>query len=632
MVMEAIRNQAASFMVKTLLTLLVLSFAAWGIGDYLTGSNQDPVAVVNGQGISPNEFARAYDERMRQIRQMTNGQVTKEMAEMLGVKSQVLQSLVNRRLVSSAVRDLSLTVSPDNLQRVIQTNPAFQADGQFNMTLYTRVLSQQRMSPEMYERRLAAAIADSQLESAARTPPPVPAILVDAAYRLENETRKAVIWTLDPKVMEPRVTVTAGVLEKYLADNANAFMTQTKVKLHYALLNADSVRDEIKVPEEEVLAHYEENQASFMKKETRAARHILVRSDGGDEADKKALAKIKKVQALLQGGRSFESAAKEFSDDPSGQQGGDLGTFGRGMMVGPFEEVAFSLKAGEVSDVVKTDFGYHLIRVDQINAGKTKSLEESRPLIEAKIAERMAQDAVFERAGVLEDQLFTSGDLPAIAKDLNLRFKTMNFFARGEPRLGGVETEQKFLEAAFSLPKGDLSPMIELPDGQFLAIQVLDRQEARPQTMEEAGDAVKNAYVAAEARALAKKRMEELLAALKSGTEPEEKEGVVKITPPPFKPGADGLPGVHAQARRAAFGLNLEQPVHGEVIGGGAGLSLVKLLEINAADPAKMDAATRADITKKLAQEMEQDYMTAFLAGLRSGAKIELNQEVLDRF
>ena len=634
--LNVMRRSANTWVIKGLLILVALSFVVWGVGDYVNSQNQLPVAEASGWSISSREFARAYEDEFNGMRQRFGDGLDKKTAELLGLKQRTLNALINRHLILAAGRDMRLTVSPDQLRRNIAANPAFARGGEFDNDRYQQLLRSNRLTPQEFEARLAADIIAGQLQGSVGVAMAVPEILIEDAYALEHEQRVVAVMSLDPEQLTEKIPAADADLKGYLEENQSRYMTPTRVKVRHVVLGPDSVRAAVKVSEEERLAFYEEHAAEFLREERRQARHILVRTNDKTDA-RTALERIQAAKKRIDGGEAFEAVAKVVSEDVSAQQGGDLGEFTPGMMVKAFDDVAFSLPVGQVSDPVQTDFGYHLIRVDRILPREAKTVEQVAGEIDGRITERKAQELVYERSVILEDQLFASGELKAIAGDLNLHYAETGLIER-EKRAGlkGVELEERFLDAAFATGKGDMSALIELDDGRFFALEVTDRQEPAPKTLDDATvrQEVEKAYKRQVAREAAKKEMERVLKALADG---EAWEAVLKSHPAlrsetlePF-PRTGGQKGASPPVRDAAFRLKLDKPDFPEVIEDISQFKVLRLKEIQPADPKGLEAAAK-DLQPKLLDSLGREQLTAYLNGLWKGAGIQVHQEVLDRF
>lgn len=632
--LNVMRRSANTWVIKLLLIFIALSFTIWGVGDYVNKENQMPVAEADGWAIYSREFAVAYDNEFNRMRERFGGSLDKKTAEVLGLKQRTLNALINRHLILSAGRQLRLTVSPDGLRHSIAGNKVFSTNGQFDSERYRLLLRNNRLTPREFEGQLVDDIIADQIQQVVGTAIGLPDVLVADTYRLKNEKRVVTTLTLKPQTLESDIKPTEEELASFLKAHIDRFMTTAQVKVHYVVLNADSVRDSVAVTEEEIQKFYEENLGEFKREEKRKVRHILVKTGSG-VSESQALTKINQAKKRLDSGDSFQMVAKDVSEDVSAAQGGDLGEFGRGMMVKPFEKVAFSLGVGKVSKPVKTQFGYHLILVDAIVSGEIKSVEQVSAEIKGRIVQNKAVDLVYDRSITLEDQLFASGDLKAISGDLNLRYKETDWMKREDAsKYKDIERESKFMDAAFSTVKGELSPLVELANGQFFALQVVEKKNPAPKVLEVVREEVTQAYKKDKADDQARELLDKALKMLVDGKSWEEAikvhKSLVSGTSKPFtRDGGKGSPS--PAIRSAAFKLSLKNALHANVIEGQPELTLVKLSEIQPADPKGLEKASKT-LAPKLKETLGREQVSAFLSGLRQQAGIKINQEVLDRF
>ncbi|MBF0179983.1 MAG: SurA N-terminal domain-containing protein [Magnetococcales bacterium] len=630
--LNVLRRSANNILVKILLGLLTLSFVVWGVDNFTNVKPQAPIVEASGWNIGPQEFTAAYENEFQRLRERYGPTLDKKTAELLGLKMRTLNSLISRHLLLSAAADLRLTVSPDALRRMINENPAFQENGRFSKDRYEIILRNNRLSPREFENQLISDIIIEQLRRTAGTPVAIPAPLVEDIFAMENEQRIAQTLVLQPKSLEETIPANDEDLTGHMRKTPQNYMTPVKVKLRYAVLNADSVRDQVKVTDEEIKEFYNDHLKEYQKPETRQARHILAKIDDKQDAEA-ATTKIQRAQERLKKGESFAEVAKALSDDATASLGGDLGEFGKGVMAAPFETAAFALEAGKVSEPVTTEFGVHLLLVEKINPATTTPLEKATLEIRGRIVETKAKDLVYERSVTLEDQLFASGNLAAIAKDMNLRYKESDWISRDSADRSGVELDEKFLSAAFATQKGSLSPLTETANNQFVAMEVVDRQDPVPMTLEQARKELLRDYRQERAKEEAHKIMKEVVKKLDEGQPAESLTAMhpqlrLTTTSPFTRESQDKELG--PVTRDVAFKLRMERPNHAEVIDDGNRLVALRLIKIIEAKPEDFKKA-EPELRKRLEESLGQEQLTAYLNGLWGKANIRMHQEVLDR-
>ncbi len=632
--LKVLRNSANSWLIKVLMLILALSFAIWGVGDYVNRQMNQPVVVIDDWELSQQRFAEAYERDFREFKQAMGGNFDKKMADMFGLKQKTLGKYINRYLIKDNAQSLSMAVSPKMLRDRINQSPAFRTNGKFDMKRYDIVLRDHGTSPKEYEFQMSTDLMMQQLEQAMRIVPHVSELDLRGIYDLYYQQRMVEVLSLDPSKLEKAITPDEKSLKDYLEVHQNEFMTPPKVKLRYVVLNAESVRQEITISEDEIQAYYTEYPEEFNTKETRRLRHILRLSDKKNLDAAKEQALLKEAREKIMAGLSFEEAAKQYSEDPSASQGGDLGDVPRGMMVAPFEKAAFALSKGAVSQIVKTQFGWHLIKVEDIAPGGKKSLAEAKAEIRDKILARKSIDAIYKKSEVLEDQIYGSGDLLAMSKDMNLRFKETDFLARGDKKLRGVEKDEKFLSAAFSTKKGELSNLLELSGDRFGVLQVLDTKASRPRTLEEAREELLVLVKQERARTQAMEIMNKALETLdkdgdweKAATAHAE---ISRQTSGAFslRKGDEKLSN-HLQ--KAAFRLQPNQPLIAQVLESETGFHILRLKKTIPADPNGFEKE-KLILTQYMQQNLEQEQFASFMLALRSNKEIKYNADVLKQF
>lgn len=632
--LNVMRRGANSLVVKILLGLIALSFVVWGVGDDISRPSQVPLVKADRWSVTTHEFSQAYEDEYQRLQQQFGGALDKKTAEMFGLKQRALIQLIDQRLLQEAAHQLRLTISPDVIRRSIAENPLFQINGTFDKNRYELLLRNNRLSPREYEAKLTNDLLLNQLRQVVGLFPFSPEILVKDSFELTRETREIQTLALHSADLEKEINPTDEILQTYLTTHQDQFMTPVQVKVRHVLLSADSVRKEVTASDEEILAFYDENRDRYLQPETREARHILVKvtDKNGDDT---ARAKIEAARQRIQAGEAFADVAQAVSEDISAAQGGSLGTFGRGMMVGPFEDVVFSLPQQQLSEPVKTPFGYHLILVDQIHPEKTLPLAEVKEQIRPLIVEKKAASIVYERSITLEDQLYASGDLQGVASDLDLHYRETDFFSPSDQdKLVGIEKEKAFQDAAFSTPKGEISPVIELSDNRFFSLEVVDRQDPQPQILNNAREPILAAYRREKAKEMAGKILQEAKDRLAKGepweTVAQHHAKIVNQTSAPFEREGTGPNLPSSPVRAVAFKLTLDKPDYQDLIVEREGFVLVRLLKIIPADP-KTYETEAPTLRENLQRSLGFEQLEAYLNGLRGRADIRINQALLNK-
>ncbi len=478
-------------------------------------SAENAVATIGGEKISPQQFEAAHRERLEQLRQALGSNFDAKVFDTPAARAAILDSLLaERALAREAVRD-GVVISEARLREVIGSVPAFQQDGKFSYERYKTLLAAQGMNEFVFEQRVRDDLLRQTLLQAVEQSALVPRAVLDRINRLGEEQREVRLLRFDPKDYTARVTVTDEAIDAYYKNNRAQFEIPESVKAEYLVLSLDDVAGQIAVPEAELKAYYEQNQARFGEPEQRRASHILLTAGEGGSAKDKAGAK-KLAEELLAKLRanpnSFAQLAKEYSKDPgSAANGGDLGFFGRGMMVKPFEEAAFKLKEGEISDVVESDFGYHIIRVTAIKPAQVKPYEQVRAEIEKDYRRQQAQKKFAEAVEQFTNTVYEQSDsLKPAADKLKLAIQTADRVTRdGLPAKPGAPQifTPRVLQALFSdegINKKRNTEAIEVAPNTFVSARVVEHRPATLRPLAEVRDAIKARVQQQEAARLAR--------------------------------------------------------------------------------------------------------------------------------
>jgi peptidyl-prolyl cis-trans isomerase D len=490
--------------IQVFLGLIALTFATWGIESYTRfRGSADAVASVNGLEIPRREFEDELRRQQEQLRQMFGASFNADAFDTPEARKLLLEGLVSQRLVSSVAMKSHLTVSDEMLAEVISSIPAFQEGGQFSKTAYASVLRSQNppLSPAQYENRLRHDLAVQQLMLAVGGAAIPSRTVSDRLMALESQKREVSEARITAQQFLPQVKIDDAKLKEYYDANSAEFRRPERVRAEYVMLSADQLARNEQVSEADLKAAYQQRLAQLTDAEQRRASHILVKTK--DEADKVS-AELKKNP------NRFADLAKKESQDPgSAEKGGDLGWFGRGMMVKPFEEAVFGMKQGETSGPVQSDFGYHIIRVTGVRAAKAKSFEEARPEIEADLKKSRAGKRFNEAADTFTNMVYEQSDsLKPVAERFKLPVQTTGWIVKSAAQELGALDNPKLLAALFSpeaIQSKRNTDAIEVAPATLVAARVIEHQPAAQRSLDEVKQELSEMLRRREATALAQK-------------------------------------------------------------------------------------------------------------------------------
>ncbi|MES2185761.1 MAG: SurA N-terminal domain-containing protein [Pseudomonadota bacterium] len=524
---EFIRKHNKIMMVLMFL-LIIPSFVLFGIDGYRKSAEKGAtVAEVDGHGITQGEWDAAHQANVERIRAQ-NPTADAKLLDGPEARYATLENLLHERVLQVAANKANLAPSDAQLARVLQQDPNIaamrDATGKLDVAQYRAVLAAQGMTPEGYEARVRADLALRQLQdSVAGTAFATPA-QADVALNAFFEKRDIQVALFKPQDFAAQVTASDADLETYYKDHQAQFRLPEQASVEYVVLDMDAVKKTVAVSEQDLRTYYEQNQAMLAGKEERRASHILITAAKDAPAADRAKAKARAQEilaAVRKNPAQFAELAKKNSQDTgSAVQGGDLGFFPRGAMVKPFEDTVFAQKKGDISDLVESDFGYHIIQLTDIKAAKQPSFEEVRAKLEGDLRQQEAQKKFAEAAETFTNTVYEQADsLKPVADKLKLTIQTASGVARiPAPGVTGALATPRLLEALFApdaTEKKRNTEAVEIGPNQLASARIVQYTAARTPAFADVRDKVRTQLVAQRAAELARKQGEAKLAAWK---------------------------------------------------------------------------------------------------------------------
>ena len=473
----AINERIKGWLGIFIIFLIAIPFALWGIESYVGGADEQFVAVIDGTEISTGRFDRDVSSlRQGYIRD------DRPIPEDSQLKQDAIDRIINTTVLENVVEtqgyQISDRVLADNMRRL------FSVDGQFDADRYQRTLEAQGMTAPMFENLYRSELRVNQHRNAIGSSAIVPVSEVRRLLELQQQVREIRWLTLRIDTLIGDVEISDEEIQGFYEENMKRFMTDEKVIVEYVDLSADTISN-IEIDEANVRNRYEDYVAQQKQREERKVSHILLTTD--DDADA-ALEKIEELRSQLQDGADFAALAKEFSQDPgSAEEGGDLGWVGTGQMVKPFEDALFTLEPGTVSDVVSTEFGYHLIKVDDVRSSDVVAFEDKADELREQLRREEVDSVMYDLSELMANTAYENLDsLEPVAEVLDLPVQTSEQFTRNAGN--GIGRFFDVRQAAFSdavLQQGENSELIELAPDQMLVLRVKDYEEATPMPIDE---------------------------------------------------------------------------------------------------------------------------------------------------
>jgi peptidyl-prolyl cis-trans isomerase D len=459
------RNNAGSWIIKFIFGIIIIVFCFWGVGSY-RDQKINRVAVVNGEAITIDSYNSAYNSMLRELRQRYGNKLNDQTLKMFNLKKRAVDQIINNSLLLYESKRLGFQVTDKELSDSIRNISAFQVDSVFNMRTYNAVLNANRLTPETFEASHKQSLLIEKLTS----------FVTSSVKVSEPELKQFINWAnasvkVDYVLFNPEkykdIKPTNKQIKTYFNENKDDYKTDPLLKVRYIRFNPASYK--LELTEQEILDYYDSNMQEFETEKTVEARHILIKlkSDAGEEAVNKAKINILEILEKAKNGDDFATLAKKYSECPSKDRGGHLGTFTRTSMVKPFADEAFSMEQGQISDPVRTDFGWHIIKVENVNPASTRSFEQAKTDIRKKLTERKTKNAAYDQAEAVYEDAYQYQNLEQVAKDRELKIETTQYFTKKGPEKG-ILRPGKFASLAFKLPVSEISEIEFLDDGYYI--------------------------------------------------------------------------------------------------------------------------------------------------------------------
>ena len=622
---DAVRNNKK--IVQVFLALITLPFAFFGVESYVRNvGTGDDVAKVGDVKITQRQFQQALREQQERLRAQTGGQFDAKLLDTPEARKTILDDLVDQRLLMLEASRNKMFASDEAIRRAIAGIDAFKVDGRFSSERYGAALAAQGMTPAGFEAQLRQDLTLQQLAGAVGQSGLMARAVGDRILAMQTEKREVQEFRIGLDAYLDKVRLADDAARKFYDANGKQFETPEQARAEYVVLSMETIGAQLTVSDAEIKAWYDGHKERFAQPEERRASHILIASEklGKDKARAKAeeiLVEIRKNPA------GFADLARKNSDDPgSAAKGGDLGFFGRGMMVKPFEEATFKLKDGEVSGIVESDFGFHIIKLTGIHEGKEKPLAEVKGEIEAELKKTAASRKFAEAAEAFSNLVYEQSDsLKPAADKFNLTVQQSGWLGRQANPAAGPLGNEKVLAALFgedSLKNKRNTEAVEVAQNTLVAARILEYMPAAQQPFDGVRNTIETMLRRQEAQAMAVKDGGARLEALKKG------EDGIAWGPPKSVSRLDPRQ-IPPPAAPAVFRMETGKlPSYAGVVLPGSGFALFKLSKVDAG--AALDDARRQALMRQLATLSMQEDVQGYLAALRSRYKVEINKAALE--
>lgn len=637
--LDLIRKKQKTFIVKFVFWVIIAAFIGtiflvWGRGrdqkDQLTVA-----ARVNDTKISFDEFRITYNNLYNIYRNLYADAFSPKMEEDLQLTRQSINMLIDQALLLEKAAEMGIKVSKDEVVSAIAGVEAFQVDGSFNRDRYIEVLSYQRMTPENFEEMQRRQMLVNRVRAQIQGQVQVTDTDVVEEFRRNNEKINLEYLAFDPRNFSDKVEIAAAAVENYYAENKEQYRVGEQAALEYVEVSAEKLRDEIEPTDEELERYYQRNLNKFAIDEQVQARHIFIRvpQDASTEVRKKKRAQAQKLLAQIDGD-NFASIAKQKSDDAeSAAEGGDLGYFKRNTLDPDFEKAAFSLEVGTVSDVVEGASGFHIIQVtDHVQAGY-KPLKQVRSQVTEGFVKEQSVKLAYEKAIDAYNMNRKQGGIVGAAQQLGLSPLKSGLFSRQEP-VGGIGDAPELNSKAFSVAEGKMIKPLKVGDKVVLA-QVAERKPSYIPELEQVRTRVEEKVRLQAAQEMAQQHAAQALEALQGGATIDDvaTERATLDETGLFAHNLGGvIPGIgpHNKLTEAAFSLSIKEPLSPEVYQQGNVFYVVKLKQIQPADPSALNQEESDALEAQVRQRKQEKALQEVLDEMRAEADITIAPSILN--
>lgn len=631
--LQIIRDKITGWVASVFLGVIALVFVFWGVDFQSTTGNF--AAKVNGEKIAAETVRRAWQQRQSQLQQMMRSELPPEM-----VKSQqqaMMDEFIRSSLLSQRAEKFGYRVSDEALAQRILEFPELQVDGKFSRDRYAMLLRQQGRTEPQFESELRSDLTVRQMQAGVVESAFLAPYDLDRRFALEKQERELDYALIPTSEFADKIVVTDEQIQSWYDAHKDDYLLPETVDLQYIELTRAKAEAGVTVTENDLKDYYEQVKERFESPERRHARHILITADEG-VSDAAAEKKATELAASAKGGADFAQLAKDNSKDPgSAAQGGDLGWAQRGMFVGPFEDALFSMTPGEIRGPIKTQFGYHVIRLEEIEPGKVRPFDEVRSEIEAEYRKDRSQTIFYDESQKLADLAFTSlTELDSVAKATGLPVKTITGFTREGG--GELDADPGVIEAAFSdevLEQGRNSPIVTVGEDRALVLRVANHKPAEPRPLADVRAQIEAQLKAQAARdAAAKKGMDALVklqqgaawgtVATETGLKPVGKRFVVRqdsVVPPAV---------VRAAFAAPSAGVSEAKPYYGSVTTEDGNYAVFALSGVRSGDPSTEPATDRLARKRRAEQQSGNEEFAAYVAEAERNAKIVRNEKAFE--
>ncbi len=626
MFITMLRRHTKGIMIKVMIGLIAVVFIFWGVYSFRE-RHGSKIAYINGDLITGQEYEAVYRDMLEALQKQYREYWNDNLIKVFRLRQRALETLIRKRLISQEAARLGLRITDDEVADAILTHPAFQVNGEFDEGRYRSLLRYNRMETADFESGIKLELLGQKVHQYIKSFFPLTDMEIENYYSYQKEKINIGFLSLDPQDFKGKIEIKQEEKEEYFEENKEKYRISDRIKIAYLTLDPTNFVDKATISEKEISDFYELNQERFKDPKQVKARHILFKvppdAPESEEANAKdrALAILKRVRD----GEDFAALAKEYSQDPTASKGGDLGYLERGQLAKPLEELAFTLKTGEIGGPVRTPSGWHIVNVEEIKDASIKTLPEVRDQIEETLRKDISQDLAHERALSLMDQMPYDIELATYAAQHGLTGKESDYFPKDGtiPVLGG---DERLKESINSLEMGEVSEVIEHKD-KFYIIQVVDIKDSYIPKISDVSEKLNKDFMDHISLVAAKREAEGYLEELKGGADWSElaKKESLKTEEAGFFSRGESIPkiGFAPSLYEAAFSLSSQKRYPDDVFEVNKKVYVIRWVnrkDINREDFNK----EKKDFKQALLLTKERRISNAWLESIKEEAEIKI--------
>ena len=635
--LDLLRKKAQSPLIQGVILIIVLVFVFWGVGSSYRGSI-NAVATVNDEAIPYEAFQKTYEQLATQYRDQFGGNLPKGLLESLDLEGQTLEQLIQRTLLRQGAREMGIMVSDLEVQQAVEKMEAFRTNGIFDVQQYKNIISSSGMTPTSFENTMRTDLLSGKVITHLSRFAKLTPLEINEQFDFDNEEISIEYVSFSGSDFKEKIKAAEEELQSFYEEHKDNYMTDPQVKLNFLLFpyNAD---EKPVIADEDVESFYQQNINRYSIPEQRSARHILIKTTEGDSEDmlSEKRTQAEQILELARSGEDFAELAKQYSEGPTGPRGGDLGAFAQGRMVKPFDDAAFALNEGEISDIVETQFGFHVIKLEKIEPAHIKTMEEVKDEIASQLHGQKASEVAFNSATEAYERIILAGSLEKFSQQhTDITVEQTDLFPRKSPEKSGFTegmiTEPAFLNAAFTLNKGELSSLIETAKG-YAIIFAADKKDPEISLFEDVKEQVQQDYISAKSETMAQETAASMLSTLKEQDTIDLASEAAKYNKTPENSGyftrsetaGSSLP---SQVTSLGFELSEESPYPEEVVSSNGIFYIFRIMERKPPSP-NLFTEKENEFRAGLMERKKATLLGSWLTNVRDKAEIEINEQFL---